>query len=200
MDTTLNLSARRAPKEMIDELTLIYLSKQGDQEMFARLYEAYVERIYRYIRFRVADEDLAEDITSHVFLKVWEKLDTYQPGQSPFAAWVYRIAHNAVIDYYRTKKIAISINDVRMVELSHSDDVDEKLDMQIQSQKLRDALRELTDEQQQVLVLKFVDGLSTTEIAHQLRKQEGAVRALQMRGLQRLAKSPALQREWAYVC
>jgi RNA polymerase sigma-70 factor, ECF subfamily len=199
MNATYSLSSSRALEPVIDELTLVRLSQQGDQEMFARLYDAYMERIYRYVYFRVADSELAEDITSQVFLKVWEKLDTYQAGQSPFMAWLYRIAHNAVIDYYRTKKAAISLEDASPVELSHTDDVDEKLDLQFQSRELRDALRELTEEQQQVLILKFVDGLSTTEIAQQLGKQQGAVRALQMRGLQGLAKCPALQKEGLYV-
>lgn len=196
--TTYNLSSNQALEPIMDELTLVRLSQQGDQEMFARLYDVYMERIYRYVYFRVADDELAEDITSQVFLKVWEKLDTYQAGQSPFMAWLYRIAHNAVIDHYRTKKVSISLDDASPVELSHTDDVDEKLDMQIRSQELREALRELTDEQQQVLLLKFVGGLSTSEIAEQLGKQQGAVRALQMRGLQGLAKCSGLQKERVY--
>ena len=184
---------------VIDETTLVRLSQQGDTEMFARLYQAYLDRIYHYVFFRVADDQLAEDITSQIFLKVWEKLDTYQPGQSPFLAWIYRIARNTVIDHYRAKKVAISIDDARPAELSHYDDVEEKLESQIQSQKLRAALRELTKEPQQVLLLKFVDGMTTPQIAKQLKKQEGAVRALQMRGLQGLAKYPTLQRESLYV-
>jgi RNA polymerase sigma-70 factor (ECF subfamily) len=195
MSITYNLSSNRALEPVVDELTLVRLSQQGDQEMFARLYDAYMERIYRYVYFRVADEKLAEDITSQVFLKVWEKLDTYQAGQSPFMAWLYRIAHNAVIDYYRSKKVAISLEEANPVDLSHANEMDEKLDLEIQSEELRAALRELTEEQQQVLILKFVGGLSTTEIAQQLGKQQGAVRALQMRGLQGLAKCPALQKE-----
>lgn len=186
------------PSEL-DELTLVRFAQQGDQEMFARLYQTYVDRIYRYVYFRVADDNLAEDITAQIFLKVWEKLDSYQPGQSPFMAWIYRIARNTVIDYYRTKKFTVSVENVRPVELSHDDEVDEKLDVQVQSQKLHAALRELTKEQRQVLILKFVDGLSTTEIAKQLKKKTGAIRALQMRGLQGLAKAPGLQREQFYM-
>jgi RNA polymerase sigma-70 factor (ECF subfamily) len=198
MSTTYNLSSHTVLEPIMDELTLVRLSQQGDQDMFARLYEAYMERVYRYVYFRVADENLAEDITSQVFLKVWEKLGTYQAGQSPFMAWLYRIARNAVIDHYRSKKVAVSLEEANPVELSHADEVDEKLDLQIQSEELREALQELTEEQQQVLVLKFVGGLSTMEIAQQMGKQEGAVRALQMRGLQGLAKCPALQKEKIY--
>lgn len=191
--TTYNLSASKPLEPVMNETNLVRLAQQGDREMFSRLYEAYVSRIYRYVYFRVPDEALAEDITSQVFLKVWEKLNTYQVGQSPFMAWIYRIAHNTVIDYYRTRKAAISIEDAREVELSHYDDVDEKLDSQLQSQELRAALEGLTKDQQQVLLMKFVGGMSTTEIARKMRKQEGAVRALQMRGLQGLSKSASLQ-------
>lgn len=200
MDTTYTLTPDKTlePSAM-DELMIVRLSQQGDQEMFARLYQTYIDRIYHYVYFRVADDDLAQDITSQIFLKVWEKLNTYQAGQSPFMAWIYRIARNTVIDYYRTKKIVVSIENTRAAELSHDDDVDEKLDFQIQSQKLRAALRELTKEQRQVLILKFVGGLSTTEIAKKLKKQTGAIRALQMRGLQGLAKCPTLQKESFYM-
>lgn len=195
MSLTYSLLSGGVLEPIIDELTLVRLSQEGNQDMFARLYDAYVEHIYRYIYFRVADNMLAEDITSQVFLNVWEKLKTYQVGQSLFMAWIYRIAHNAVIDHYRTKKAVISLDEVRPIELSHTDEIDEKLDLQIQSQELRQALQELTEEQQQVLILKFVDGFSTTEIAQQLGKQQGAIRALKMRGLQGLAKCPGLHME-----
>jgi len=178
---------------------VVRLSQQGDQEMFACLYQTYRDRIYHYVYFRVADDYLAEDITSQIFLKVWEKLNTYQIGESPFIAWIYRIARNTIIDYYRTKKIDISLEHARPAELSQQDEVDEKLDFQVQSQKLRTALRELTKEQQQVLILKFFGGLSTTEIAKKLKKQSGAIRALQMRGLQGLAKCSTLQKEKFYM-
>jgi RNA polymerase sigma-70 factor (ECF subfamily) len=192
--TTYTLSASKPLEPVKNEATLVRMAQQGDREMFARLYEAYNSRIYRYVYFRVPDEALAEDLTSQVFLKVWEKLGTYQVGQSPFMAWIYRIAHNTVIDYYRTRKAAVSMEDVREVELCHYDDVEEKLDNQLQSQELRTAMAGLTKEQQQVLLLKFVAGMSTTEIAKKMRKQEGAVRALQMRGLQGLSKCPTLQK------
>lgn len=180
------------------ELKLIGVSEQGDQDAFASLYDAYAARIHRYIYFRVDDDQLAEDITSKVFLKVWEKLPTYQPGKSPMLAWVYRIAHNAVIDHYRTRKVSVSLDQANPPEIRQEDGINEKLDLQVQSQQLHEALQELTAEQQQVLVLKFIDGLSTLEIAEQLGKQQGAVRALQMRGLREMARCPGLQREQLY--
>jgi len=131
------------------------------------------ERIYRYVYFRVADQNGRGYYLSNL-LKVWESWNL-QGGQSPLIAWLYRIAHNAVIDYYRSRKDTISLEDARPVAFSHADDVDEKLDLQIKSELLREALGELTDEQQRVLMLKFVGGMSTREIAEQLGKQQGAV-------------------------
>jgi len=180
------------------ELALVHRSQAGEQDAFARLYDAYLDRIYRYVYFRVADQQVAEDITSQVFLKAWEKLNSYQPGSSPFIAWLYRIAHNAVIDNYRTRKVSIPLENVSPAEISHEDGTDEKLDLQIESQQLREALQELTEEQQQVLILKFISQLSTTEIAQQLGKQPGAIRALQMRALQGLAKYFNLEAEQVY--
>jgi len=198
MATMLNFSPSRLLNPATDELELISRSKQGDAEAFARLYACYVERITRYVYFRVTDHELAEDITSRIFLKMLEKLDTYQVGQSPVIAWLYRMAHNAVIDHYRLKRTFISLEDVHPAEAKQEDGIEEKLDLQVKSQQLRAALQVLTEEQQKVLILKFIDGLSTREIARRLGKRQGAVRGLQMRALQKLARCPGLQREQFY--
>ena len=198
MATMLNFSPGRLLNPATDELELIRLSQQGDTEAFARLYACYVERITRYVYFRVTDHQLAEDITSRIFIKMLEKLKTYQAGQSPVIAWLYRMAHNAVIDHYRLKRTFISLEDIHQAEVRQEDGIEEKLDLQIKSQQLRAALQVLTEEQQRVLILKFIDGLSTREIARQLGKRQGAVRGLQMRALQKLARCPGLQREQFY--
>lgn len=195
MTTMLNFSPSQLLNPATDELKLISLSQQGDAEAFARLYACYVERITRYIYFRVTDHELAEDITSRIFLKMLEKLDTYQVGQSPVIAWLYRMAHNAIIDHYRMKRTFISLEEVHQAEVRQEDGIEEKLDLQIKSQQLRAALQVLTEEQRRVLILKFIDGLSTQEIARQLGKRQGAVRGLQMRALRRLARWPGLQTE-----
>lgn len=182
-----------------NEIIWISLSQLGNREMFAHLYEKYVERIYRYIYCRVTDNMLAEDITSQVFLKAWEKLNSYELGLSPFLAWLYRIARNTVIDYYRTKKAAISIDDVDHLKISYADEVDKKLDLQAQSKGLHEALLTLPAQQQKVLILKFIEGFNNIEIAQQLGKQPGAVRALQMRGLHKLSECQTIQRRQAYA-
>jgi len=150
------------------------------------LYDAYVERVYHYIYYRVTDEMTAEDIASQVFLKAWENLDRYQIGKSPFIAWLYTIARNQVIDHYRTFKETVELDEALYLADDHKPD--EEVQTTFDIEVIRDALELLTDDQQQVIILKFVNGLSTEEIAQQLEKREGAIRALQMRGLQTLAK------------
>jgi RNA polymerase sigma-70 factor (ECF subfamily) len=192
MNTTHNASSKGPSNQVLSELNLIRFSQGGDRDAFACLYETNLARIHRYIYFRVFDHELAEDITSLVFLKVWENLGSFQGGQIPFANWLYRIAHNTIIDYYRTQKTVIPLEDADPLRLSYSDGVDEKIDINTLSHKLVDALQELTQTQREVLILKYIWGLTTKEIARRVHKQQGAVRALQMRGLKRLAKDPGI--------
>lgn len=170
-----------------DEARLVQQAKSGDADSFARLYDGYVERVYRYVFFRVSNDETAEDIAAQVFLKAWENLDHYQSGNSPFLAWLYTIARNQVIDHYRARKESVSIDDA--VSLPAKDDaVDEQVQSRFDIQAMRNALQYLTEEQQQVLTLRFIAGFETNEISRQMGKAEGAVRALQMRALQALAK------------
>lgn len=168
------------------EAPLVNRAKSGDSEAFAQLYDAYVARVYRYIYFRVTDDAAAEDLSSQVFLKAWESLDRYEMGSSPFVAWLYTIARNLVIDYYRTKKESVPLEEVHM--LAHHETPVEEVESRFDLQAMRDALQFLTDDQQQVLILKFIAGLPNENVARIMNKREGAVRALQMRALQTMAK------------
>lgn len=198
MATIYNVSSNRPSGTVHSEVKLIHSSQSGDRDAFACLYQTHLAQVYRYIYFRVYDRELAEDITSLVFLKVWEHLGTFKSGDIPFAGWLYRIAHNTVIDYYRTRKNVVPLEDAEVLKLSHSDNVDEKLDLNTCSQELAEALAELTSMQREVLILRFIWGLTSMEIADKLKKGRGAIRALQMRGLRRLAKHPAIQKGLIY--
>lgn len=170
-----------------EEQRLVQKAKAGDADAFAILYDAYVDRIYRYIYFRVSDDVVTEDLTSQVFLKAWESLDRYNAGTSPYLAWLYTIARNLVIDYYRTKKATVNLDEI--VQVSASDpDPDDAVQHRLDAQAIRDALQTLTEEQQQVLTLRFIAGMSTDDIAKLMDKRSGAIRALQMRALQALTK------------
>lgn len=182
--------------EMDRQSELVLLAKAGDAEAFGHLYEAYLDRIYRYIYFRVTDEQTAEDLISQVFTKAWENLDRYQPSGRPFIAWLYTIAHNTVIDHYRTRKDTVAIENTLSLA-SDAPGPDEQVELHFETDNLRGALLTLTPEQQQVVVLKFIAGMTTDEIAAQLHKSAGAIRALQMRALQALAKQ--MEKDGAYA-
>ncbi len=170
-----------------DETRLIHQAQSGDADSFARLYDACVERVYRYVYFRVADDATAEDITSQVFLKAWEHLDRYRSGSASFMAWLYTIARNQVIDHYRTRKESVPLDKIASLPATGRT-VAEQVETHFDLQAMRDALQFLTEEQQQVLILKFIVEMTTEEIAQAMNKNEGAVRALQMRALQTLSK------------
>ena len=171
-----------------NERQLVLQAQDGNSEAFGQLYDAYMERIYRFVYFRVEDQQTAEDITSQVFLKAWSNLDRFSFSRTPYLAWLYTIAHNAVIDHYRTRKVTAALDDVQLSQQDHAEVVENEIDLSAEMKSIKTALQTLTDDQQKVLTLKFIEGMSNTEIARHLGKREGAIRALQMRGLQALAK------------
>ncbi|HET9591023.1 MAG TPA: sigma-70 family RNA polymerase sigma factor [Anaerolineales bacterium] len=181
-------SAKRSRTPLENERQLVLQAQAGSAEAFGQLYDAYMERIYRFIYFRVEDQQTAEDITSQVFLRAWNNLDRFRLGRTPYLAWLYTIAHNAVIDHYRTRKATTALEDVRLSQPDYAEAVENNIDFAVEMSSIKSAMRTLTDDQQQVLTLKFIEGLSNTEIARHLGKREGAIRALQMRGLRALAK------------
>jgi len=181
-------NSKKSRMPLANERQLVLQAQAGNSEAFGQLYDAYMERIYRFVYFRVEDQQTAEDITSQVFLKAWSNLDRFQFSRTPYLAWLYTIAHNAVIDHYRTRKVTTALDDVQLSQPDHSEVVENEIDLTVEMQSVKSALRTLTDDQQKVLTLKFIEGMSNNEIARHLGKREGAIRALQMRGLQALAK------------
>jgi RNA polymerase sigma-70 factor (ECF subfamily) len=169
-----------------DEKRLVEQAKSGDGEAFALLYEAYFDRVYRFIFFRVTDVQIAEDLTSQVFLKAWENLNRYHP-RGPFLAWLYAIARNTVIDTYRTKKQTVSLDEAAPMA-AQDDKLDDRMQLQFEVQSMQAAMQHLTKEQQEVIMLKFIAEFDTAQIARHMGKSEGAIRALQMRALQALAR------------
>lgn len=181
-------SAKRSRMPLVNERQLVLQAQAGNAEAFGQLYDAYMERIYRFIYFRVEDQQTAEDITSQVFLRAWNNLDRFRLGRTPYLAWLYTIAHNAVIDHYRTRKVTTALEDVRLSQPDYAEVVENVIDIEVEMKSIKSAMQTLTGDQQQVLMLKFIEGMSNDEIARHLGKREGAVRALQMRGLRALAK------------
>ena len=165
---------------------LVRKAVQGDQDAFAQLFEAYYDSVYRFMFFRIGDRPEAEDLASKVFIKAWEKRRQYRARRGKFKTWLFTIARNTLIDHYRTQKDHAALEAVEAVVPSEDPPLEEWIGQRLESEKILAAMGQLTQDQQQVIVMKIVEGFSTKEIAGAMGKRPGAVRALQMRGLQAL--------------
>lgn len=173
---------------MKEERELIKSAQNGDSESFGELYDKYVTRIYRFIFLRVRQKTDAEDLSQKVFLKAWKNIDSYrdQKGAS-FSSWLYKIAKNTIIDYYRTNKEHADIDSVPEDELDPElPSYMEEMDDSFKLKQIKAALGELTDNQQNVIIMKFIEELSNEEISDALDKTEVAVRVTQHRALKRI--------------
>jgi RNA polymerase sigma-70 factor (ECF subfamily) len=178
----------------VDETTLIADAIQGDAEAFGDLYERYLNQIYRYIFYRVGDSGKAEDFTETVFLKVWENLPSFQVDRISFKGWLYRVAHNLLVDYYRTRKDQYSLDD----HFDLPDPAQSPEEFMITAEQetmVHAALRRVKKEYQDILTLRFINGLSHAEAAKVLNRSIGAVRVLQHRALQALDKELGILRK-----
>ena len=168
------------------EHELVRRAQGFDPAAFGEIYERYYNGVYKYIYYRVGEQVLAEDLTMEVFVKAMEAIDGFTFRGVPFSAWLYRRASNLVIDHFRRQPtVAVSLEE-RLV--ATADVSKHHIETEFTHQALRRALAELTDEQQQVIILKFVDGLSNCEVAQVLGKTEGAIKSLQHRALSSLGR------------
>ena len=167
------------------EHELIERAQRGDGEAFGELYETYLDAIYRYIYYRVQNHQDAEDLTEIVFLKAWQKVPDYVIGKTPFVAWVYRIAHNTVIDHYRTRKETAPLSEQPPIHDERMN-LEDHILFQEEKSTLTKAITRLSPLHQHVLVLRFINGLKPEEVADVLDKNVGAVRVLQHRALKAL--------------
>ncbi len=166
---------------------LVEQATRGDGDAFTCLYETYLEPVYRHIHYRVGGREEVEDLTQEVFIRAWRSIRRYKLRQSPFLAWLYTIAHNLVIDYYRKKgqEHLVPIDELlRAVHQEHDSELESVLDLDV----VRQLLARLPRDQQQALVLRFVEGLDCAEVAIALGKSQGAVRVMQLRALRRLGR------------
>jgi RNA polymerase sigma-70 factor (ECF subfamily) len=170
-----------------DEQRLIARAQDGDEEAVTLLYERYVDSIYAYISYRVESAEVAEDLTSEVFLRMVRSLRTYRDRGLPFKAWLFRIAANLITDHYRHKNKhpvtpihdQFESDDPNPFERVIEDQ--EQLDMQL-------ALKTLPEQYQDLLILHFVEDLPYEEIVKIMNKSAAALRAMQYRALKSLAQ------------
>ncbi len=171
---------------MKDEERLIKEAKAGNCQAFSLIYQKYGKQIFSFIYWRTSDIHLAEDILQDVFLKAWNNIKTYKIKGGSIKAWLYRIARNTVIDYYRVKKQTISLDDVSFELASSETKATELVDLKIELKKIKKAINFLPDIQKEVIILKFIEELSNKEVSKILNKSEGAIRIIQFRALKKL--------------
>lgn len=155
-----------------------------DAEAFGELYERYVDRIYNYIFYRTGDAAEAEDLTARVFYRALGRIDEYQSRGAPFAAWLYRIAHNLVANWYRdrSRHKNIRLDDIAGLAEGGAGP-HHRAEQNEETRMLLRAIRKLPAERQQLLILKFGEELSNEEIARLMGRTEGAIKSLYHRTL-----------------
>lgn len=165
-------------------MELVDKASSGDFEAFGKIYSMYLDPIYRYVFYQVKDKMAAEDITEEVFVKAWKAISTCRGKGRTFSAWLYRIAHNQVINVFRSRRkewlsletAVLSVNCV----------AESRVEAGLEWQELSELITRLPENQRQVILLKFIEGLDNAEIAQVMGKKEGAIRVLQMRALSKL--------------
>ena len=173
---------------MQNEESLVRRAQQRDEEAFAQLYEEYFDKIYRYIALRIGDRMEAEDITQRVFLNAIKAIPSFKWKGVPFSAWLFRIAHNQVVDYLRkkTKRATAPLEETLVTSDDNPQLIREhKLDIE----KLTAATKKLTPAQQEVISLRFAGDMPIAQVAKVMGKSEGAVKALQHSAIVALRKA-----------
>lgn len=166
------------------EEQLLTLAQNLDAVALGELYDRYEAKIYHYIYRRCGDQVMAEDLTAQVFLKMLESIHDGKSWHSSFSGWLYRIAHNLVIDQYRRRDRQPSVNiDDAPPTAANVEDPVATAEMNIDAERLRAAIRRLTDEQAEVVSLRFLEGYSIAEVAAMVGRTEGAIKALQYRAV-----------------
>jgi RNA polymerase sigma-70 factor, ECF subfamily len=161
------------------EENLVREAVAGDQTAFAQLYEEHFDRIYRYVCLKIGDRSEAEDMTQQVFVCALRSITTFKWQGTPFTAWLFRIAHNQIVDHLRRKTRRPATIDIDETLPASKGDPVEMAELSLNVERLSEAIRSLTKSQQEVLSLRFAGGLSIEEVAKVMGKKPGAVKALQ---------------------
>ena len=164
---------------MQEDEGLVQEAVRGNQGAFARLYEANFDRIFRYVYLKIGDREEAEDIAQQVFLHALRSIASFKYQGTPFAAWLFRIAHNQIVDHLRRKTRRPVSVEIDETVPSNSADPEQEAELRLNVEALSRATQRLTKAQREVLSLRFAGGLSIEETAKAMGKNPGAIKALQ---------------------
>ena len=169
---------------------LVRKAQKGDAASFASLYEHFSDQIFRYVSFKTGSPAEAEDITGDVFVRMLSSIHSFKWQGHPYSSWLFRIAHNLVVDYFRKKgrSKTVPIEEASATTGVSSSDLVSHVELNLSMREVRGAMEGLTDLQREVISLRFAGGLSISETARAVGKKENAVKALQHAGLKKLRR------------
>lgn len=171
-----------------NESLLIRQAQAGNTDAFGILYDHYLAPIYRFVFLKISDKSETEDLVHEIFLSAWKNICNFSPQGFPFSSWLYQIARNKVIDHYRTKKTHLTLETLAEEKFKTTDAIAHQIDTDTELREIKNAMQQLNEDQQNILLLRFVEDLSYQEIAALLNKNEGAIRLIQHRALRNLKK------------
>jgi len=170
-----------------DEIALVEAAIGGDARAFAALYDRHADRVFRHVYYRVANQSDAEDLTQQVFLQAWRAIDRYQRTGAPFVAWLLTIAYHVVVSHTRRSKPTSSL-ELEPATTERWADPEGETMSRFEQQAVRTAILRLKPDQQQVIMMRFVEHFDHADVAAALGKSEGYVRVIQHRALNELRR------------
>jgi RNA polymerase sigma-70 factor, ECF subfamily len=179
-----------------DDARLVKRAKKGDSEAFGQLHDRYADSIFRFLQARLDNRMDAEDLFGEVFLRAWHSLPRYQQQGYPFSAYLFRIARNLLVDHYRKSsrhEEVLQHNDSLLQAVQSSPD--EKIMRKQEYQELNKKLAGMREDYRDVLVLRFISGLSPDETAAVMGRSSGAIRVLQHRALKAFREQAEVGKE-----
>lgn len=182
--------------KLFDIVKLVEQAQKGNIEAFGKIYDALIDRVYRFVYFRTGAREEAEDLTEEIFLKAYKNIRSFEKRNCPFEAWIFRIARNAIIDHYRTKKNHIKLDQVYDLE-DDQQQPQEDAENQILYRAVLRQIYKLPDRYQEIIILRFIEGKKTEEIGFILQKPAPHVRVLQSRAI-KLLKNLFTDQEYTF--
>jgi RNA polymerase sigma-70 factor (ECF subfamily) len=181
--------ARGPEGEQAIVMAIVGRAQDGDGEAFGELYDRYVGLVFRYVYYRVGDRSLAEDFTSETFLRALRRIATYTWQGRDFGAWLVTIARNLMADHFKSSRFRLEVTTDDLADADRREEGPERsVVSSMMNEDLLAAVKELGAEQQECIVLRFLQGLSVAETAQVMGKNDGAIKAMQYRAIRTLAR------------
>ncbi len=175
----------------INEEKIIAKCQAGNLDGFGQLYDKYIKKIYDFIYYKTLHKETAEDLVSKIFFKALENIGKYSPAKGSFSSWLYKIARNTLIDYYRTKKETIDITDVW--DLKSDEDIEKDIENKQELDEIKKYLNKLSPEQREIIIMRVWNELSYKEIAEIMDKSEASCKMMFSRTINILRQEMPLE-------